>query len=158
KIIDQNGQHIGELLSSDESQSHMPDNFAPGWLSPTEYDLILRFWSFQGSVQRDGGSWRTKATEGAKLAGRYTQHRIKKDTLRAFLRDHCGEPGKHLDALFDSRKLFNRSDAAGSLMQTLMLHIHKLAPDRRGSYTGNCALAMAYWMAAESYGKSDNYD
>jgi len=150
------GQHIGELLSTDESFSILPDDLAPGWISPTEYDLIVRFWTFQGSAQRDGGTWRGKATEGAKIAGRYTQHHIKKDALRTFLQVHCGESGKHLDELFDSRKLFNRSDAAGSLMQCLMFHIHKLLP--MGGYSERCALAMAYWMAADSYGKSDNYD
>src|SRR5262245_14145679 len=36
KIYDQNGLHIGELLSNDDSFSILPDKLAPGWLSATE--------------------------------------------------------------------------------------------------------------------------
>ena len=154
QIIDADGQHIGELLSSDDSRSLDPGDIAPDTLRLTELEHLLSFWAVR-TAENDGDRWSARAAEGKRYAHGHARHAITRPMLRAFLRQ-CGPVGAHLDALFDERRHFDRSAAAGNLMQTLLFNIHKIAPN--GSYSERCTLAYAYWLAADSYGKAADKD
>jgi hypothetical protein len=150
RLYDSQGNHVGELLS-DGSHTRDHGNIAPRTLSLTEIDHLFLHWSVDcgepGSAQ-----WKERAKEGAKLIAGYNRVRVPLQELRAFLTSHCGTVGTHLDTLFDERGSFDRSAAAGNLMQSLMFHARKLP----GGATFRTV--MAYWMAADSYGKASDRD
>ena len=126
-------------------------------LTLTEIEHLLSFWTFNHSGHADDPRhWTNRAAEGKRYVVGYTRHQVKRAQLRTFLREQCGKVGAHLDALFTEKSGFDRSAAAGNLMQTLFFHIHKIAP--KGSYSERCALAYAYWLAADSYGKAADKD
>jgi len=77
---------------------------------------------------------------------------VTRQQLRDFLQKECGGVGTTLNALFDERGTFDRSAAAGNLMQTLMYHARRM-PGGESYRT-----VMAYWMAAGSYGKATDRD
>ena len=155
QIIDADGQHLGELLSSDDSRSLDPGDIAPDTLRLTELEHLLSFWAVR-TAESSGDRWSARAAEGKRYTVGYMPHQVNRPMLRTFLRQQCGQVGAHLDGLFSERGHFDRSAAAGNLMQCLMFNIHKIAP--RASYSEKCALAYAYWLAADSYGKAADKD
>ena len=155
KIYNADGQHLGELLSSDDSRSLDPGDIAPDTLRLTELEHLLSFWAVH-TAESDGDRWSARAAEGKRYVVGYTRHHVKRAQLRTFLREQCGKVGAHLDALFDECSGFDRSAAAGNLMQCLLFNIHKLALN--AGYAERCALAYAYWLAADSYGKAADKD
>jgi hypothetical protein len=150
RLYDSQGNHIGELLSEG---SHTRDHgdIAPPTLSLTEIDHLFLHWSVDNG-EPGGERWKERAKEGAKFTAGYTRIRVTKDDLRAFLVKECGGVGATLNAYFDERGIFDRSAAAGNLMQTLMYHARRM-PGAESYRT-----VMAYWMAAESYGKASDRD
>ena len=155
QIVDADGQHLGELLSSDDSRSLDLGDIRPDFLTLTEITHLLGFWAVR-TAESDGDRWSARAAEGRQYIVGYTRHQVNRAQLRSFLRQHGGTVGAHLDGLFSERAHFDRSAAAGNLMQTLLFNIHKIAP--KGSYTDRCALAYTYWLAADSYGKAADKD
>ena len=126
-------------------------------LTLTEIELLQTFWTFNHSGHTDDPRhWTNRATEGKRYVAGYTRHAITRPMLRTFLRQHGGKTGADLESLFSEVGGFDRSAAAGNLMQCLMFNIHKIAP--RASYSEKCALAYAYWLAADSYGKAADKD
>jgi hypothetical protein len=85
---------------------------------------------------------------------------VTKQQLRTFLQNDAGKVGKQLDNYFDPppppphKPPPDRSTAAGQLMQTLMLHAHRLPGCANAPFTVRCANVMAYWMASDVYGKA----
>ena len=155
QIVDADGQHLGELLSSDDSRSLDPGDIAPDTLRLTEREHLLSFWAVR-TAESSGDRWSARAAEGKRYTVGYMRHQVNRPMLRSFLRQQCGTVGAHLDALFNERGHFDRSAAAGNLMQTLLFNIHKIAPN--ANYAEKCALAYAYWLAADSYGKAADKD
>ncbi len=149
---------IGDFIGVGGTQ-RVPD---PGdqplaMLTLTEIEHLQNFWAFDYTDHADGARhWTNRAAEGKRYVTGYGRHHINRPMLRTFLRDHCGTVGAHLDALFSEKGGFDRSAAAGSLMQCLLFNIHKIAPN--AGYSERCALAYAYWMAADSYGKAADKD
>lgn len=149
-LYDSQGNHIGELLN-DGSHTRDHGDIAPHTLSLTDIDHLFLLWSVDcgepGSAQ-----WKERAKEGAKLTAGYNRIHPSEEELIGFLLAHCGPVGKQLAALFSERGSFDRSAAAGNLMQCLMYNARKLP--------GGASLrtVMAYWMAAKSYGKASDRD
>ena len=141
RLYDPQGNHIGELLGEG---SHTRDHgdITPATLTLTEIDHLFLHWSVDAG-EPGSAQWKERAKEGAKLTAGYTRIRVARQTLRDFLQKECGGVGSTLNAYFDERGSFDRSAAAGNLMQTLMYHARKL-PGGAAPRT-----VMAYWMAAE---------
>jgi hypothetical protein len=119
RIYDAEGNHIGELIGG-EQHTFDPGDLEIQTLTLTQIEHLLDFWTIQGG-DVNGVRWSDRAKQGARWAKGYNRIRVTKAELRAFLTMQCGRVGITLDALFDEHTLFNRSDAAGNLMQTLML-------------------------------------
>ena len=152
KLYDADGRHIGEVVTT---RTPDPGDMPTGVLNQTQIEQLLAYWPIEGGAQ-SSESWRGLAAEGQKYARTWSRYQATKDDLSAFLRKHGGTVGAHLADLFDTRAPFNRSDAAGALMQCLMFNIHKIAP--AAGYSERCARAMALWMAAKTYGKASDKD
>jgi hypothetical protein len=149
---------IGDFIGIGGTQ-RVPDpgNEPLAILTLTEIELLQAFWTFNHSGHADDPRhWTNRAAEGKRYVVGYTRHQVKRAQLRTFLREQCGKVGAHLDALFDECSGFDRSAAAGNLMQCLLFNIHKLALN--AGYAERCALAYAYWLAADSYGKAADKD
>jgi hypothetical protein len=158
-IYDSDGNHLGELLSRDDQHTYIPADLeiSKRGLDLTQRDNLLAFWTVR--VAAEGGArWVDRAKQGERWTRGYTHIPGTFARLRTFLQNDCGAVGKHLDALFDERGSFDRSAAAGNLMQTLMLHAHKLPGCANASFMVRCANVMAYWMVAKSYGKASDKD
>src|SRR5262249_4594107 len=137
------GAHVGELIGS---HTFDPGDITIPTLNQTENEWFLEYWTLPiGHI--GGARWNDRARQGAALT-RGAQHiPVTLAQLRTFLQNDCGTVGKDLDTLFDQRQPFNRSDKTGSLVQTLMLHAHKLPGCANASFVVRCANVKAYAMA-----------
>ena len=153
KLYDQAGNHISELLGADTDRTLNPGDVRIPCLHIGEIERLLNVWHVQTSSPK-GERWADRAKQGAQWTRGYQYIPSTRQQLRAFLQNECGPVGKQLDTFFDQRQPFNRSDKAGSLMQTLMLHAHKLPGCSNAPFTVRCANIMAYWMTADSFGKA----
>ncbi len=153
KLYDQANNHIGELLGADTDRTLDPGDVRIPCLHIGEIERLLNVWHVQSSSPK-GERWADRAKQGAQWT-RGAQHiPVTRARLRTFLQNDAGQVGKSLDALFDLHKPFNRSDAAGTLMQNLMFFARKLPGCANAPFTTVCANVKAYWMASDSFGKA----
>lgn len=154
KLYDQAGNHIGELLGKDSDHTPDPGNVRIPILHPGEVERLLNVWHTKSSDPK-GERWADRAKLGLRWARGYTRMHITKIELRAHLKRNCGPMGAIADALFDQKEPFNRSDKFGNLVQTLMLHAHKLPGQQNTGFVERCTAVMTYAMASDAYGKAD---
>ena len=167
KLYDQDRRHIGEMIASDTAVSIPPEDLAPGWLSATERDLLLRFWTIDAPVA-GGKRWTDRAAEGLKyIAGAYKYHYSEADLVR-YLRTHCNQLDRksgavvrrigadYLDGNALTTNVRNRSDTAGNLMQTILLFIRRAYP--AAGFVECIQRSYMLWRAAESFGKASDKD
>src|SRR5262249_49709408 len=129
------GAHVGELVGG---HTYDPGDLAIPTLTLTENEWFRDYFGLVGSGA-NGDRWGDRAKQGAAWT-RGAQHiPVTLAQLRAFLQNDCGPVGKALNALFDQREPFNRSDKVGNLVQTLMLHAHKLPGCANASFVVRCA-------------------
>jgi hypothetical protein len=153
KLYDHAGRHIGELLGADGHRAIDPGDIQIPILHIGEVERLLNVWHVQTSSPK-GEHWADRAKQGAQWT-RGAQHiPVTKKQLRTFLQNDAGPVGKDLDRLFDQHKPFNRSDAAGTLMQNLMFFARRLPGCANAPFHTVCANVKAYWMAADSFGKA----
>jgi hypothetical protein len=112
-------------LLSDDSHTRDHGDIAPATLTLTEIDHLFLHWSVDAG-EPGSAQWKERAKEGATLTTGYTRIRVTRQALRDFLQKECGGVGSTLNAYFDECGSFDRSAAAGNLMQTLMYHARKL--------------------------------
>lgn len=147
KIHDPTGAHVGELLG-DGYRAIVPAGFDPPTLHIGQVERLIGFWSTPSVGQ--GDRWSDRARKAT--AHGWSYRPATRGELITFLRTHAGPIGTTLVAqLQDTRKL-DRSAAAGRLMQTLLLNVHKETGTR--DQATNTRRAMALWMAADSFGKA----
>lgn len=153
KLYDADGNHIGELLGEDTDRILDPGDVQATCLHIGEIERLLNVWHVKSSDPK-GERWTDREKQGAAWTHGARYIPVKLQQLRTFLQNDAGPVGKQLDTFFDQRQPFNRSDKAGSLMQTLMLYAHKLHGCANAPFTVRCANVKAYWMAADSFGKA----
>lgn len=167
KLYDLDGRHIGELLASDTSVSIPPEGLAPGWLSATERELLPRFWSVD-APSTDSDRWSGRAAEGMRyIEGAYQYHYAQADLVR-FLKMHCNQVDPKTGAIVRrigadylrgdalNMDVPNRSDAAGNLMQTILLYIRRAYPN--AGFLECIQRSYRLWETAESFGKALDKD
>ncbi|HEU5103630.1 MAG TPA: hypothetical protein VFU22_31655 [Roseiflexaceae bacterium] len=153
KLYDATGNHIGELLGKDTDRTIDPGDVDIPCLHIGEIERLQSVWYVKGSDPK-GERWADRAKQGLRWVRGYTRIHITKAELRAHLRRNCGWRGAEADALFDQHERFDRSAKFGSLVQTLMLHAHRIPGQQQGGFVERCAAVMAYAMAADAYGKA----
>jgi len=159
KLYDQAGRHIGELLGNDSDRTLDPGNVRIPCLHIGEIERLLNVWHVKGSDPK-GERWTDRAKQGEQWTRGAHHIPVTKKQLRTFLQNDAGPVGRQLDTYFDPppppphKPPPDRSTAAGQLMQTLMLHAHKLPGCANAGFTTRCANVKAYWMAADSFGKA----
>lgn len=153
KLYDQAGQHIGELLGTDSDRTLDPGDVRIPCLHVGEIERLLNVWHVKGSDPK-GEQWKDRAKQGAAWARGSTRMPVTKDELRAHLKRNCGWRGAAADALFDQREAFDRSAAFGRLLQTLMLHAHRIPGQQNTGFLDKCKAVMAYAIASDAYGKA----
>jgi hypothetical protein len=153
------GRKIGDFIGDGGTQ-RVPDfgDTPPQVLTKTELDTLLTYWTAANANSGDV-RWTWYKREGRQLANGYQRRPMTRKQSVDFLLTHCGKPGYDLARALDSATRGERSDLAGSAMQTILFNIHKLT-GWGASYTDKCRAAMAVWMPLDSFGKASdkNYD
>lgn len=153
KLHDAANNHIGDLLGADSDRTLDPGDVRIPVLHAGEIERLTAVWHVKGSDPK-GEQWKDRAKQGLRWVYGYNRIHVTKIELRAHLKRNCGPNGTTADLLFDQKEPFNRSAAFSRLIQTLMLHAHKLPGQQNTGFVERCTAVMAYAMASAAYGKA----
>ena len=164
KIIDQHGQHLGEILSNDDQRTLDPGDIQLVVLNKSEVERLIGYWTIQSSIGSNGDRWSDRSKEGMKYIGGAYRYQYSEADLVHFLRNYCNKldprTGKvikrigedYLDGDRLTKKVDNRSDRAGQLMQTIMLYIRRANP--KAGFIELIQRSYMLWRASDSFGKA----
>jgi hypothetical protein len=150
KLYDAEGRHIGELLGKNTDRTRDPGDIIIPFLDYSQVDELLSVWGVRGAAE-GADTWSKYVRAGAGYTRGWERERANVPRLGVFLETYGGDYGKRLAALGRVSR-GERSELISSLVNHVLLHVHKLDGER--DFYALCRRAYALLMQADGFGKA----